>query len=85
MADKGFNVLAPRDVHINIPTFFKKKNRMTIATVVKDRKVSSKRVHIERVIGLAKTFKILVEPLSATEAKLLSDILNVCLCYAISA
>jgi hypothetical protein len=32
MADKGFNVqdlFAPYDVTINIPTFFRKKNRMT--------------------------------------------------------
>ena len=32
MADKGFDVqdiFAPIDVNINIPTFFKKKNRMT--------------------------------------------------------
>jgi hypothetical protein len=61
MADKGFNVqdlFAPYDVTINIPTFFRKKNRMTGKTVLKDRAISSKRVHIERIIGLAKTYKI---------------------------
>jgi hypothetical protein len=52
MADKGFNVqdlFAPYDVTINIPTFFRKKNRMTGKTVLKDRAISSKRVHIERI------------------------------------
>ncbi|XP_053390474.1 uncharacterized protein LOC123549725 [Mercenaria mercenaria] len=72
MADKGFNVqdiFAPKDVHINIPTFFKKKNRMSGESVIRDRKISSKRVHTERVIGLAKTYKILAEPLTATETR----------------
>lgn len=81
MADKGFNVqdiFAPKDIQINIPTFFKKKNRMSGETVVRDRKISSKRVHIERIIGLAKTFKILVESMTATEAKLSSEIIFVC-------
>lgn len=81
MADKGFNVqdiFAPKDIQINIPTFFKKRNRMSGETVVRDRKISSKRVHIERIIGLAKTFKILVESMTATEAKLSSEIIFVC-------
>lgn len=81
MADKGFNVqdlFAPYDVTINIPTFFRKKNRMTGKTVIKDRAISSKRVHIERIIGLAKTYKILKEPLNVTETKLASEITFVC-------
>ena len=80
MADKGFNVqdlFAPSDITINIPTFFKKCNRMTRKIVLRDRKISSKRVHIERVIGLAKTFKILTTPLSRAETKLSSDIIFV--------
>jgi hypothetical protein len=81
MADKGFNVqdlFAPYNVTINIPTFFRKKNRMTGKTVLKDRAISSKRVHIERIIGLAKTYKILKEPLNVTETKLASEITFVC-------
>ena len=81
MADKGFNVqdlFAPRNVMVNIPTFFKKKNRMSGKVVLKDRRVSSKRVHVERIIGLGKTFKILTNPLTGTEAKISSDIIFVC-------
>ncbi|XP_076109162.1 uncharacterized protein LOC143078039 [Mytilus galloprovincialis] len=81
MADKGFNVqdlFAPYDGSINIPTFFRKKNRMTCKSVMKDRKISSKRVHIERIIGLAKTFKILKEPLNIAETKLATEITFVC-------
>lgn len=80
MADKGFNVqdlFAPSDVRINIPTFFKKQNRMSGKTVMRDRRISSKRVHIERIIGLAKTFKILKTPLNRTETVLSSDIIFV--------
>lgn len=86
MADKGFNVqdmFVHRNIQINMPTFFKKKNRMSCSTVIQDRKISSKRVHIERIIGLAKTFKILVKPMNSSETKLSSHITFVCfmLCY----
>ena len=81
MADKGFNVqdlFAPFDVAINIPTFFRKRNRLTGNIVLHDRKISSKRVHIERLIGLGKTYKILCHPLTATETKISSDIVFIC-------
>ncbi|XP_069109333.1 uncharacterized protein [Argopecten irradians] len=81
MADKGFNVqdlFARMDVTVNIPTFFKKRNRMNSKTLMRDRKITSKRVHIERVIGLGKTFKILTNPLNSTETKLSSHITFCC-------
>lgn len=81
MADKGFNVqdlFAPMNVAINIPTFFKKRNRLTGKTVLRDRKISSKRVHIECLIGLGKTYKILCNPLNSTETKLSSEISFIC-------
>ncbi|XP_033739899.1 uncharacterized protein LOC117327155 [Pecten maximus] len=81
MADKGFNVqdlFAVRDVAINIPTFFRKKNRMTGKVVLRDRKISSKRVHVERLIGLAKTYKILAMPMNNMQTKLSSEITFVC-------
>lgn len=81
MADKGFNVqdiFAANDITVNIPTFFRKKNRMSGSQVLRDRKISSKRVHIERIIGLMKTYKILTSPLPSSEIKLASHIINVC-------
>jgi hypothetical protein len=54
--------------------FLKKRNRMSEKTVQRDRKISSKLVHIEQVIGLAKSFKILTLASNRTEAKLVSDI-----------
>ncbi|XP_059147573.1 uncharacterized protein LOC131935215 [Physella acuta] len=55
MADKGFNVqdlFARKDVTLNIPRFFKKKNRLHPLTVIRDRFISSKRVQVERIIGM---------------------------------
>ena len=69
-ADKEFNVqelFARMDVTINIPTFFKKRNHGK--TLLRDRNVSSKRVHIERIIGLGKTYKILTNLFNSTETK----------------
>lgn len=81
MADKGFNVqdlFAPLDVKINIPTFLKKRNRFDPKSLANDRKIASKRVHIERIIGLAKTYKILCQPMNTTETALGSDIIFIC-------
>lgn len=81
MSDKGFDVqdiFAPYHVTINIPTFFKKKNRMSQKTVMHDRKISSKRIHVERYIGIAKSYKILKSPLNCSETLLSSDITFIC-------
>ena len=81
MADKGFNVqeiFAPFDVSINIHAFSKKQNKIKSGTVISDRKLSSKRVHVERIIGLAKTYKILTNPMNQSETMLASEIIFVC-------
>ncbi|KAK4309446.1 hypothetical protein Pmani_018943 [Petrolisthes manimaculis] len=79
MADKGFNVqdmFINPNVEINIPEFFRKKTRLSEKSVLKDRKIASKRVHVERLIGLAKTFKMLTSPLSVTDAPLADAIVT---------
>jgi len=81
MADNGFNMqdlFARIVVTINIPTFFKKRNRISGTTLLRDRKVSSKRVHIERIVGLGTTYKILTYPLNSTETKLSARITFCC-------
>ena len=80
MADKGFNVedlFLPYQVALNIPTFVKKRNRLAAQDVKNDRKIASKRVHVERVIGLAKTYKILTQPMSHIESSLATKIIKV--------
>jgi len=81
-ADKGFNVqdlFARMDVIVNIPTFFERRNRISGKIILGDRKVSSKRVYIKRIIGLGKTYKILTNPLNSTEIKLSSHVAFCCL------
>ena len=81
MVDKGFDVqdlFAPVDVCVNIPSFFRKKNKLSGKEVLQDRKIASKRVHVERVIGLGKTYKILVNPMTQTETQLSSEIIFIC-------
>ena len=51
---------------------------MSCVIVIENRKISSKRVHIERIIGLAKTFKILQEPMNSSKTKLSSEIIYIC-------
>ncbi len=80
MADKGFNcedLFIPYQESINMTTFFKKKNRMSSSTILQNRKIASKRVHIERLIGLGKTYTILTEPMSITESSLSIQIIKV--------
>ena len=81
MADKGFSIqdlYESRDITVNIPTFVKKNNRLSNKAVMHDRKVASKRVHVERVIGLAKTYKILKTKLAPNEIVLGSQIMLAC-------
>lgn len=81
MADRGIMVqdlVCSLDVTVNTPTTMRGVNQLPAETVVKDRKIASKRIHVERVIGYAKTFKIL-EHLSTTSMPLSKKIIHVCL------
>lgn len=81
MADRGFNVqdlFAAKNVGVNIPSFLRGKSQLGQAEIAKDRKIASKRIHIERVIGLAKTFKILKQPILAQRVSLGNRIIRVC-------
>lgn len=62
MADRGIlvqDLFANQNVSVNTPTLLKGKSQLEPEDVVRDRTVASKRIHVERVIGLAKRFKIL--------------------------
>lgn len=80
MVDKGFNVqdiFIPYGVKVNMPAFFRKGNQIGSQTLASNRKVASKRVHVERIIGMMKTYKILTEPMNQTEILLSCDIVLV--------
>lgn len=82
MVDRGFTVqdiFAPHDVTINIPSFKKGNAQLPGVVIREDKKLANKRVHVERIIGLAKTYKILKNPLPSLYVVLGSEILFVCL------
>ena len=81
MADRGIMVqdlFASSDVAVNTPTMLKGKSQLEPEIVVRDRRIASKRIHIERVIGLSKTFKILKNVLSGHYVPLGDHIIYVC-------
>jgi len=80
MVDKGFNVHDLFESHmvtINFQTFFRKQNRMYDTIVMKNQKIASKRVHIEWIIGLAKTYTMLTEAMNNIESSLVTQIIKV--------
>ena len=81
MADRGIMVqdlFANRDVQVNTPTLLKGKSQLDPEEVVHDRRVASKRIHVERVIGLAKSYKILKAEMCHTKLQLASRIIFIC-------
>ena len=78
MVDKGINIediLSVKQINVNMPTFLKGMNRLPANTLQRDKKIASKRVHIERLIGNAKSFRILRGPLNRTETNMSSEII----------
>lgn len=81
MADKGFTVqdiLAPYNVTVTTPHFLR-KGHLPFAHLMKDRKFSKYRVHVERMIGLLKTFKILSTKLNSNYVTMATEITAVCI------
>jgi hypothetical protein len=67
-----------QNVKVNTPTTMRGKNQLEPEVVVQDRRIASKRVHVERVIGLAKKFKILAADLEHSKAPVGGRIVFVC-------
>ena len=72
------DLFATKDVKVNTPTTMKGRTQLPADTVVKDRKIASKRVHVERVIGLAKSYKILTTKMDANRVPFGGRIIFVC-------
>ena len=83
MADRGIRVqdlFAPKNVRVNVPSSMRGKSQMSQENVIQDRRVASKRIHIERVIGLAKRYRILRNEMSHSKSAIGGKIINVCFC-----
>ena len=81
MSDRGIMVqdlFANKDVFVNTPTTMRGKNQLSAQTVLNDRRIASKRVHVERVIGFAKTYKMLKHELDHSYTPLGGRIIFVC-------
>ena len=72
------DLFATKDVQVNTPTTMRGVNQLPAETVVRDRVIASKRVHVERVIGLAKTYKILKQEFHPARRPLMDKIIYVC-------
>lgn len=82
LSDRGFNVqdlVCHKDVTVNVPDFLKNTDGQFETSQLKRSKIiSSERIHVERVIGLAKTFKILSGKLDSKLVPLAGRIIFVC-------
>jgi hypothetical protein len=82
MADRGFivgDLFCLQGVQVNVPTVMKGITQLPAEKVIRDRRIASKRVHVERVIGMAKHFRILKQELDHSYIPLGGRILFVCL------
>ena len=76
MADRGFNIsdeLAIIGAHLKIPAFTRGQKQLSSSAVEKTRQVANVRIHVERVIGQLKKFKLLQGTLPLTLIKRQSD------------
>ena len=77
------DVFASRDIalgiKVNTPTTLKGCSQLDAETVVNDRRNASKIIHVERIIGCAKTFKIMKTTLNSEETSM--DGKTMCVLY----
>ena len=81
LADRGFLVredLASVGATLRIPSFTKGKSQLPGSCVDTSRQLSRVRIHVERVIGQLKTFKILNTVIPISQVDMLDDLLTIC-------
>ena len=81
LADRGFLIrdeLAAYGATLRIPSFTKGKTQLSAQDVDTSRQLSRVRIHVERVIGRWKIFKILQTVIPLSQVDLLDDVVTVC-------
>ena len=64
------DVFASKCVKVNSPTTLKGRSQLDEETLVRERRNASKRIPVDRIIGCAKTFKIMKTTLNSEEASM---------------
>ena len=78
LADRGFTIseeLATYGATLKVPNFTKGKSQMSGKEVGASRKISNVRIHVERVIGRLRKFRILQSTLPITQVKFLDHVM----------
>ena len=80
LADRGFNIqhhVAYKGVKVVTPAFMKGRAQLLAAEVVKSRMITRQRIHVERLIGLTKTFKFVKGPIHYRHVPIISEAYSV--------
>ena len=78
LADRGFKIneeLAVKGAVLKIPYFTKGKSQLTGLEVDMSRQLSNVRIHVERVIGRIKKFRILQSIIPIIQIDLIDDVM----------
>ena len=81
MADRGFQIqdeLATVGATLGIPSFTTGKRQLSARDVATSRQLSNVRIHVERVIGRMKKFRILQSTIPVSYVDLLNNVMIVC-------
>ena len=81
MADRGFTIdelLFPRRVKLNIPSFLKGRKQLSAENVTETRRIAHVRIHIERLIRRLKVYKFLSDTVTVSSRSQFDNILEIC-------
>ena len=83
IADRGIlcqDIFYLTGVQCNTPNCLRGKSQLDPDQVIRDRRIALKRIHVERIIGLGKTYEILKCQIPSDLTKMADLITNVCYC-----
>ena len=80
MVDRGFDIadIVPNGVAVNMPPFLAGREQMTAAETEETMSIASVRIHVERAIGIIKTYHILDGTLPNNLSPYATQIATVC-------